>query len=561
MFFNPNLLFLNQYIFYYDDMKKRNRFIRMIVPALLGAFSWFHTPEVPAANPFLPLWEYIPDGEPYVFEDPDQPGKYRVYVYGSHDSMKTEYCGREQVVWSASVDDLNNWRYDGVIFESKTDAEGNLLNVDGTGDILYAPDVVEVTGKDGKKTYYLYPNNQAGGRNGMIARSDRPDGPFTVCNWSKESPKTTDGVLAFDPAVFVDDDGRVYGYWGFEESLGAELDPATMATVKPGTRIVKDMVSSRKQDGVFRFFEASSIRKIKDKYVFIYSRWTAEGEFGFPGSNYTLAYAYSDNPLGPFTYGGTLIDGRARGVDAEGKPILTATPGGNTHGSIVEIKGQWYVFYHRQCGTNEYARQAMVAPIEVKVTEGAGGKVEITEGEYTSEGFETDGLNPYKRYSAGIACYYTGPRPAYNEWPNFFFSGSYVQPTYGDETNFDALYDLRVNSNPVVNNTAGSIVGYKYFNFSLLDPDKEAELLLSLKPLGVEGTVDVMVGSPWSTAGGVKIGTLHLDKDARQEITEMRIDVPKAKDFKGKQALFFVFSSDTPDKSLCELHNLVFAGR
>ena len=59
-------------------------------------------------NPYMPLWEHIPDGEPYVFEDPDQPGKYRVYVYGSHDDLIDAYCGRDQVVWSASVDSLNN---------------------------------------------------------------------------------------------------------------------------------------------------------------------------------------------------------------------------------------------------------------------------------------------------------------------------------------------------------------------------------------------------------------------------------------------------------------------
>ena len=63
-----------------------------------------------AANPYLPLWEYIPDGEPYVFEDPDNPGQYRVYVYGSHDIELSAYCGRNQVVWSASVDDLLHWR-------------------------------------------------------------------------------------------------------------------------------------------------------------------------------------------------------------------------------------------------------------------------------------------------------------------------------------------------------------------------------------------------------------------------------------------------------------------
>ena len=101
-----------------------------------------------AQNPYLPLWEFIPDGEPYVFEDPDNPGKYRVYVYGSHDNLVTEYCGKDQVVWSASVDNLQEWRLDGIIFESKRDAKGNLLHPDGSGDVLYAPDVVETRDAD-----------------------------------------------------------------------------------------------------------------------------------------------------------------------------------------------------------------------------------------------------------------------------------------------------------------------------------------------------------------------------------------------------------------------------
>ena len=360
-------------------------------------------------NPFLPLWEHIPDGEPYVFEDPDNPGKYRVYLYGSHDDLIDAYCGRDQVVWSASVDSLNNWRYDGEILVVDKNRDGEPLDSAGTADVLFAPDVTMVVDGNGKKTYYLFPNDQAGGRNGLIAKSDRPDGPFEVCNWSKDNPNETDGVLRFDPAVFVDDDGRIYGYWGFERSYAAELDPATMATVKPGTKIVEDMISGRYQEGDFRFFEASSIRKIKDKYVFIYSRFTKEGEYGLPLSNYTLAYAYSDNPLGPWTYGGTIIDGRAREVNEQGDTIASATVDGNTHGSICEINGKWWVFYHRQTGTDEYARQAMVAPIEVKVEEGKGGKVTISEGEYTSEGFSTEGLNPLERHSAGIACWYTGP--------------------------------------------------------------------------------------------------------------------------------------------------------
>ena len=500
-----------------------------------------------AQNPYLPLWEYIPDGEPYLFDDPDNPGKMREYVYGSHDSLIKAYCGREQVVWSAPEDDLTAWRYDGVIFESKKDAQGNWLYDNHQGDILYAPDMT-VRMENGKKVYYLYPNNQARGRKNMVAKSDRPDGPFEVCNWDPSDPAKTTGVLDFDPAVFVDDDGKVYGYWGFERSYGAELDPSTMASVKPSTEIVTDMVSARNQDGVFRFFEASSMRKIKDKYVFVYSRWSEEGEFGLPSTNYTLAYAWSDSPLGPFTYGGTIIDGRGRTVNPEGKTIETATPGGNTHGGILEGGGQWYVFYHGQCGTDEFSRQAMVAPIEVSVTEGPGGKVVISEGEYTSEGFAINGLDPFGKYSAGIACWYTGPQPARQEYPNFVFSGSYVQPLRTGE-----------NSNPVVNNTNGSVVGYKYFN---LDRTKgmDGTLMLALEavPAGINGTIDIMVDSPWEACGGKKVGSIKMVKEMPKEMRTLLADVTPLTELEGKHAIYFVISSEVEGQSVCDFHTLKF---
>ncbi len=220
----------------------RNSFRNAACKAMAACIALSACLPAMAQNPYLPLWEYIPDGEPYVFEDPDKPGHQRVYIYGSHDSRKTEYCGLEQVVWSAPVDNLTDWRYDGIIFRSATNRDGQLLHPDGSGDVLFAPDVTEVVDKEGRKTYYLYPNNQAGGRQGMVAKSARPDGPFEVCNWSRTNPDETEGVLRFDPAVFVDDDGKVYGYWGFETSYAAELDPSTMATVKPGTEIVEYMV-------------------------------------------------------------------------------------------------------------------------------------------------------------------------------------------------------------------------------------------------------------------------------------------------------------------------------
>lgn len=511
-----------------------------------------------AQNPYLPMWEFIPDGEPYVFEDPDKPGEYRVYIYGSHDSLIEYYCGLEQVVWSAPVNDLTNWRYDGVIFESKYGNDGRFLNHDGKGDVLYAPDVTMKIGKNGKKEYYLFPNNQAWGREGMIAKSDRPDGPFKVCNWSKNDPTKTDGVLRFDPAVFVDDDGKVYGYWGFGRSYAAEFDPNTMATVKPGAPIIEDMVSGQEQEGVFRFFEASSLRKIQDKYVFIYSRMMQDGEYGLPKCNYNLAYAYSDSPLGPWTYGGTIIDGRARDIDENGKTIPTANPYGNTHGSICEINGQWWVFYHRQTGTNEYSRQAMVAPITVKVEKGKGGKVSISEGEYNSEGFMTEGLNPLNKSAAGWACYITNPKGVGQEFPNFFFTGSYIKSTRMNPNSYEGPFNQKLPYCPIVNNTSGSVVGYKYFNFNHTTKENALNLVMHLKPEGVNGTINVYIDAPKESAGGKKIGELTLGENASQNISEFSTTITALKGVKGKHSLFFVFDSKIEDKSLCELYDFQF---
>ena len=513
--------------------------------------------DVPATvgNPFLPLWEHIPDGEPYVFEDPDNPGEYRVYLYGSHDTRITDYCGRELVVWSASVDDLNQWRYDGEILRVSHNADGQPVSADGLSDVLFAPDVTLKTEADGTKMYYLYPNDQVGGRQSLIAKSTRPDGPFEVCNWDDFNPDKTVGVLGFDPAVFVDDDGRVYGYWGFERSYAAELDPVTMCTVKEGTQIVMDMIPGGQDDDIFRFFEASSISKIGDKYIFIYSRWTNEGEFGLPSTNYTLAFAYSDAPLGPWTYGGTIIDARGRETDENGNVIASATVSGNTHGGICQIGGQWYVFYHRQTGVDEFARQAMVAPITVDIQ---GDKVYISEGEYDSQGFSTEGLNPFEVHSAGIACWYTGPKTAEHVWPKKIFYGSYVASGYGTDDKFDAPYALRNNTNPVVNNTDGSIVGYKYFNFTSASEREPLRLVLNLIPEGVEGTITVMADRPWESQGGLLLGQAELKADMPQVPTDISIGLSAAEGMTGRHAIFLKFESAQKEKSICVLNSLIF---
>ena len=134
---------------------------------------------IKSANPYMPLWEHVPDGEPRVFT---HDGETRVYVYGSHDTAVSEYCGDDYVVWSAPVTDLTDWKCHGVCYQAEDKS------------ILYAPDVV----KKGD-TYYMYAAERKGSRI-MVATSKTPWGPF-------ENPVLTE--LGFDPGILVDDDGRV----------------------------------------------------------------------------------------------------------------------------------------------------------------------------------------------------------------------------------------------------------------------------------------------------------------------------------------------------------------
>ena len=133
-------------------------------------------------NPYLPLWEHLPDGEPRVFEDPDNPGKFRAYIIGSHDTSFDKYCGSDIRMWSAPVEDLTDWRDEGPIFT---------YSVDDNWDIMYAPDLVEIPQKDGSKIYYLYPHSRGPRREAMVCKGNRPDGPFTPVNlWQPSLTRT-----------------------------------------------------------------------------------------------------------------------------------------------------------------------------------------------------------------------------------------------------------------------------------------------------------------------------------------------------------------------------------
>ena len=286
-----------------------------------------------AGNPYLPLWEHLPDGEPRVFEDPDNPGHYRIYIIGSHDVSFRGYCGPDIRAWSAPVEDLASWRDEGPIFTHQ---------VRGRWDTMFAPDLVEVKRPDGKKEYYLYPHSRGRNREAMVAKGNRPDGPFTPINLTEDRSRTVRGsTMGFDPAVYIEtitkrDDPdyeigfRAFGYWGFQRSTAGQLDQNTMYSLRPGTTAIDRFIPAGSRYGVvrdpqgteyphvypdqdlgaFNFFEAASIRKIGNKYVWVYSGYSGP-DYGLSSTNSALRYAYGDSPLGPWRSGGVLVDSRA----------------------------------------------------------------------------------------------------------------------------------------------------------------------------------------------------------------------------------------------------------
>ena len=545
----------------------------MLPLLLLGLIS------VQAQNPYLPLWEHLPDGEPRVFEDPDNPGKYRAYIIGSHDVTFTAYCGPDIRMWSAPVEDLSQWRDEGPIFS---------WYVDGQWDTMFAPDLVEVKDKaTGKKTYYLYPHSRGWQRVPMVCKSDRPNGPFTPINLTEDGRKCLPGSLIdFDPSVFIENitnkkdpdyakGFRAYVFYGFQHSTACELDQNTMYSKREGTELIDPFIPASSADGRlldkegseykalyqgqnpldFNFFEASSIRQVGNKYVMVFSGYSGK-EYGLGNTNSALRYAFGDSPLGPWRSGGVLVDSRGVVLDEDGSHLITTNAAHNTHGSLQEINGQWYVFYHRPPRGFGFARQAMVAPVKItwdKKPVAKGGIVKITGydpfvkdnewtavakdgnaytgAEVTSEGFQIFGLPPYQYYSAGIACFMTGGTNS-NEW-------------------MQDNHDVWNNSMDLAGITNKGIIGFKYFGFGGLGAASKglkpfagiqkgdgAMLNLNLTS-GGHGAfkIHVLLDDPWK---GKEIAVFDIPGDAPKAAMMYQTAVPNVEGLTGKHAIYLV---------------------
>ena len=336
-------------------------------------------------NPFLPSWEYIPDGEPHVFGD-------RVYLYGSHDRFNGyAFCLNDYVCWSAPVSDITDWRYEGVIYGRGDDPR----NADGD-QCLFAPDVAR--GPDGR--YYLFYVLNASPFV-SVAVCDTPAGRYRFHGHVHYPDGSLLGerpgdMPMFDPGVLVEGD-RAYLYGGFCPD-GAPERPGAMATVleadmltvAEGPRAVVPNYSHSAGTGFegHEYFEAASIRKIGNTYYFIYSS----------ALHHELCYATSDSPTAGFAYRGTLVSNVDLGIDRY-KPAdrMMAYPD-NNHGSIACIGGRWYVFYHRHTNGHCFSRQACLEPIGIR-PDGS-----IPQAEITSCGPNGGPLAGEGVYPAYIAC-------------------------------------------------------------------------------------------------------------------------------------------------------------
>lgn len=438
-------------------------------------------------NPYLPEYEYIPDGEPHVFGN-------RVYVYGSHDRFAGNvFCQNDYICYSAPVDDLNDWRYEGIIFSTMQDPR----TCQG-GHQFWAPDVVQ--GKDGRFYLYYCPDDTI--LSIGVAVCDQPAGRYEFLGLVKDEQGGIIGerpgdTYCFDPGVFIDDDGSIYLYSGngprIMEDVGKEPKASKVMKLKDDMMTIigepkKLLPLLHESEGTaykgHEFFEASSIRKINGIYYLVYSSVTM----------HELCYATSLYPDRDFQYGGVIISNAdifENALDQEPKNCY-----GNNHGGIECINGQYYIFYHRHTNRSQYSRQGCAEPI----TFTEDGKILQTE--MTSAGLYNKPLPAKGTYPASCTAYLRGKETPVISLIEFM--GNAHPYLTQDMPDFDASLlqvrpNLRVPTQYIANCQDGLHVMYRYFDISgekemevEIRGEADGELLIRNSSLGeVLGTISI----------------------------------------------------------------------
>ena len=246
----------------------------------------------------------------------------KVYVYPSHDIVPPEgqrqdwFCMEDYHVFSS--ENLTDWTDHGVIV-----TQNKVPWVRPDSYSMWAPDCVERNGK----YYFYFPSAPKGGMGfGVgVAIADSPEGPF-VCE-----SEPIKGINGIDPCVLLASDGNAYIFWG----------NGRCAKLKDNMKELADDTPKEKVKWGEREFEMYGVNCLKG----LPSR-QAEGPFAFEyNGNYYLTYPYvrentevlgyamSKNPMGPYEYKGIIMAEHENGC-------------WTNHHSIINYKGQWYLFYH-----------------------------------------------------------------------------------------------------------------------------------------------------------------------------------------------------------------------
>ena len=217
-----------------------------------------------------------------------------------------------------------------------------------------------------------------------------------------------------------------------------------MVTVitEPVTTVPSIQCDKDGEYGIHAFFEASSMRKFNGKYYFIYSSQ----------AGHELFYSVGDSPVGPFKRGGTLVSNGDIGLEDHVDPKSAVDFTGNTHGSMVEVNGKYYVFAHRQTNKCQFSRQGFAEEIFME-PDGSFKQVERT-----SQGLYGKPLPGVGEYFASMCC---GLRAKDgNRFYGIFKSGHGKEPFLTQHGK-----DREDNPNQYVKNfNDGCSIAYKYFD-------------------------------------------------------------------------------------------------
>lgn len=451
-------------------------------------------------NPYLPSWEYIPDGEPHVYNG-------RVYVYGSHDRFNGYvYCLNDYVCWSAPVDDLADWRYEGVIYRKTDDP----LNPEGRM-CLYAPDVT--VGPDGR--YYLYYVLDKVSIV-SVAVCDTPAGKYEFYGYVHDSKGKRLGEREgdqpqFDPGVLTERD-RTYLYTGFcakgdtsrKGPMATVLGPDMLTIVEEPVFIAPSEPYSKGSgyEG-HEFFEAPSIRKKGDTYYFVYSSIVF----------HELCYATSKYPSHGFVYRGVIVSNSDLHIDSYKPAEKPMFYGGNNHGGMAEINGQWYIFYHRHTNGTNFSRQACAEPISI-MDDGS-----IPQVEMTSCGLNGGPLTGLGEYPTYLACnLYCSEESLYTDWTASWMNNQFPKITQDGRDGDEEI-------GFIANMKDSATAGFKYF-------DCKGIRKVTVKVRGYcAGDFEVKTAWDAETLGTIPIVFTNIWTDFSAEIT-----IPD-----GIHALYFTF--------------------